>query len=166
LSWRVAILPFIEQQELYNEFKLDEPWDSEHNKPLIARMPETFSIPASKAEPGKTYYRGFSGEHTFFDPSVPEGVRLESVVDGTSNTLGVVEAKSAVLWTKPDEELPFDAAKDPAPLIELLGGHFPGGFNAVMLDGAVRFIKASLNPIVLKALITRDGGEVISADSF
>ncbi len=62
LSWRVAMLPYLEQQDLYNEFKLDEPWDSEHNKALIPRMPAVFAIPgAAKPEPGKTFYRGFSG---------------------------------------------------------------------------------------------------------
>jgi len=54
LSWRVHILPYIEQQPLYNEFKLDEPWDSEHNKKLIAKMPQVFRSPNSTARPGMT----------------------------------------------------------------------------------------------------------------
>ena len=170
LSWRVAILPFVEQQALFNEFHLDEPWDSPHNKALLERMPLLYSVPSGvAADPGKTFYRGFGGPHTLFDPAEKKGVAIQSVTDGTSNTIGVVEAKEAVPWTKPDGEIPFDAMAKPeeaAALLGQLGGHFAGGFNALFLDGSVRFLKTSINPIVLRALITRDGGEVVSSDSF
>jgi prepilin-type processing-associated H-X9-DG protein len=169
LSWRVTILPFVEQNGLFNEFKLDEPWDSPHNKALLERMPTTYTIPGAEGEPGMTFYRGFSGERTLFDPKVKGGVGIASVTDGTSNTIGVVEAREAVPWTKPDEEIPFDAAAKPEQakdLLPALGNHFPGGFNALFLDGSVRFLKLSTSPLVLRALITRNGGEVISSDSF
>jgi prepilin-type processing-associated H-X9-DG protein len=169
LSWRVRILPFVEQQALFEAFHLDEPWDSPHNLELVAKMPATFAVPGGDAEPGTTFYRGFSGGQTIFDPKVPDGTRLESITDGTSNTLAVVEAKEAVPWSKPDSDVPFDAkAKIEAitALIETLGGHFPGGFNALMCDGSVRFIKESIHPSVLQALVTRNGGEVISSDAF
>jgi prepilin-type processing-associated H-X9-DG protein len=169
LSWRVALLPFLEEQELYNQFKLDEPWDSPHNKPLAARMPNVFAIPGARAEPGKTFYRGFSGAGAFFDPKVKGGVDLATVTDGTSNTIGIIEARTAVPWTKPDEEIPFNPAvnaRDMADLPKALGNHFPGGFNVLFLDGSVRFIKTTINPNILRALITRNGGEVISVDSF
>jgi hypothetical protein len=169
LSWRVAILPFIDQQGVFNEFKLDEPWDSPNNKALLERMPMTYAVPGADAEPGMTFYRGFSGAHTLFDPNVKDGLSLASVTDGTSNTLGIVEAREAVPWTKPDEEIPFDfsaKSEKASELVPMLGAHFPGGFNAVFLDGSVRFIKHSISPVVLRALITRDGGEVISSDSF
>jgi hypothetical protein len=169
LSWRVAILPFVEQQALFNEFHLDEPWDSEHNKALLERMPMLYSVPGATAEPGMTFYRGFRGKDTLFDPAEKGGVKIQSVTDGTSNTIGVVEAKEAVPWTKPETDIPFDPMAKPEEadkLLPLLGGHFPGGFDALFLDGSVRFIKMSVNPIVLRALITRSGGEVISSDSF
>ena len=167
LSWRVAILPYIEQAALYNEFKLDEPWDSPHNKTLIARMPATYTVPGSKAEPGKTFYRGFSGESTLFDPKVKDGVSLRDVTDGTSNTIGIVEAKKAVIWTKPDDEIPFDPAPEKAGnILQNVGGHFPGGFDALFLDGSVKFIKETVNINVLRALISRNGGEVVSADAY
>jgi prepilin-type processing-associated H-X9-DG protein len=169
LSWRVQILPFLEQQALFNEFKLDEPWDSPHNKALLERMPNTFAVPNSPAEPGMTFYRGFAGPHTLFDPKVPAGVKIESITDGTSNTIAVVEAKEAVPWTKPESGVPFDESLKPERLQALrdaLGGHFPRGFNALFCDGSVRFLKDSISLQVLRALITRDGGEVISSDSF
>jgi prepilin-type processing-associated H-X9-DG protein len=169
LSWRVQILPFVEQQALFNEFKLDEPWDSPHNKALIERMPVSYAVPNAPAEPGMTFYRGFSGKSTVFDPKVPEGVGIASMTDGTSNTIAVVEAKEAVPWTKPGSEIPFDEALKPEKLQLLrvaLGGHSPGGFNALFCDGSVRFIKDTVNLLTLRALITRNGGEVVSSDSF
>jgi prepilin-type processing-associated H-X9-DG protein len=160
LSWRVAILPLLDQRALFNEFHLDEPWDSEHNQALVERMPNVYVVPGSRAEPGTTFYRTFSGKGTAFDPAIKAGVDVTKVLDGTSNTIAVVEAAAAVPWTKPDEEIPFDfhAQPDEENLIEKLGGHFPGGFNALFLDGSVRFIKSMVSPIVLHALITRDGG--------
>lgn len=167
LSWRVQLLPYLEEAALFNEFKLDEPWDSPHNKPLMARMPTSFTVAGSVPVPGMTYYRGFAGAGTLFDPDVKEGVKIADVLDGTSNTIAVVEAREAVEWTKPDSDLAFDA-KDEAPktLIGKLGGHSRGGFNVLLLDSSVRFVKESVAPAVLRALITRNGGEAIVNDSF
>ncbi len=166
LSWRVQVLPFIEQQALFNEFRMDEPWDSPHNKTLIERMPSVYAVPGSDAEPGKTFYRSFSGNRTLFDPA-KTSVKFADIQDGLSNTLAVVEAREAVEWTRPDNEIPFDdKAKDAAEILAQLGGHFAGGFDALLLDGSVRFIKETISPIVLKALITRDAGEIVSGDAF
>ena len=170
LSWRVRILPFIEQNPLFQEFKLDEPWDSPHNKALLERMLAVFAVPGSRAEPGMTFYRGLSGKSTLFDPAVPEGAEIASITDGTSNTIAVVEAKEAVPWTRPDSDIPFNAKpEDPEslrPMFEALGGHFRGGFNALFCDGSVRFLRDSINMLTLRALITHNGGEVVSSDSF
>jgi hypothetical protein len=171
LSWKVAILPFLEQNELFKEFKLDEPWDSAHNKALIPRMPTVFAVPDEPlGEPGQTSYRGFSGTGAIFDPIVPEGIAITDIMDGTSNTIAVVEAREAVPWTKPGSDLGFE--NDPThpeklkAALEQLGGHSRGGFSAVFCDGAPRFVKSSISLITLQALITRAGGEVISSDAF
>jgi prepilin-type processing-associated H-X9-DG protein len=162
LSWRVAILPYIEQAELYNKFKLDEPWDSPHNKELLKEMPATYRCPdVTGAEPFTTTYRGFVGQGALFETG--QDVGIAGVTDGTSNTIAVVEAKEAVPWTKPDD-LPFDQAAKPS--LFGAGSPHPGGFNCGFADGSVRFIKNSIAPMVFKALITRAGGEVIAADAF
>ncbi len=122
LSWRVAILPFLEQQALFNDFKLDEPWDSAHNKALLGRMPPTYAIPGAEAGPGMTFYRGFSGEHTLFDPRHNLGIRIAQITDGTSNTLAIVETKEAVPWTKPDAEIAFDATAKPGEMVRPSSG--------------------------------------------
>jgi hypothetical protein len=170
LSWRVSILPFIEQQALFQEFHQDEPWDSPHNKALIGRMPATFSAPdAGPAEPGMTFYRGFAGNDTFFDPKKAEGIKIADITDGTSNTIALVEAKEAVPWTKPESEVPLDADPNPERIkatLDAVGGHFEGGFNALFCDASVRFIRSTVALPVFRALITRGLGEVISSDSF
>jgi len=165
LSWRVAILPYIEQDNLYNSFKLDEPWDSEHNKKLISQMPKTYSPPNTNTN-GYTYYRSFTGAGTIMPSAagnagkIVNGLRINGIADGTANTLLVVEAFEPVIWTKPDE-LAFDPTK---PLPKVGGGMFPGGFNALLCDGSVRFMKTSIPPATLKALITASGGEVVDID--
>ncbi len=162
LSWRVAILPYIEQQTLYDRFKLDEPWDSPHNKALIKEMPTTYLCPSrTNAEAGTTTYRVFVGKGALFEEG--EGLGIQNVTDGTSNTIMVVESKDAVPWSKPDD-LKFDMAAKPS--LNGAASSHPGGFNAAFADGSVRFIKNAVNLITFKALITRASGEVVSSDAY
>jgi hypothetical protein len=72
LSWRVALLPALGEEDLYKQFKLNEPWDSEHNKQLIAKMPKVFASPGKDAGVGKTYLRSFAGPKAFI-PMLPGG---------------------------------------------------------------------------------------------
>ncbi|WP_406697408.1 DUF1559 domain-containing protein [Singulisphaera sp. Ch08] len=162
LSWRVHILPYLEQQSLYKQFKLDEPWDSANNKALISRMPPMLACPSGSrklAGEGKTTYLTPRGADTIFPGKT--GIRLQEITDGTSNTIMVIEANddSAVTWTKPDDwEIPT-----PFTTKGLLG-HHPGGTNAGFADGSVRFLRDTILPRNFQSLLTRDGGEVISAD--
>ncbi|HEY8506695.1 MAG TPA: DUF1559 domain-containing protein [Gemmataceae bacterium] len=155
LSWRVLLLPYLEQEELYKQFKLDEPWDSEHNRKLVEKMPEVFRSPVQDRKlVGKTTYLAPVGKDTIF-PGEP--IRIQDISDGTSNTIMVVEASDprAVIWTRPDD-LPV-GGDDPLPD---LTGHYMDGFNALFGDGSVRFVSASIDPKTLRALFTRNGGEV------
>ena len=161
LSWRVHILPYIEQDALYKEFHLDEPWDSEHNKALIEKMPKVFAAPGSEAGPGMTGYLTVRGEKTIFPGTEPIGLR--SVLDGTSNTIMVVEAsdKRAVVWSKPDD-YEFD---DMSPMDGLLGLR-PGGFLALFGDAHVQLIPEEIDKDSLIGLYTRDGGEAVDPWEF
>ncbi len=162
LSWRVAILPYLDQQELYKKFNLDEPWDSAHNKALIKEMPSVYLCPNRvKPAPFTTTYQVIVGNSAIFEQDQDVGVG--DVTDGTSNTLMVVEAKKAVPWTKPDD-LTFDPAA--APSLCGAGSSHPGGFNAAMGDGSVRFIRDTTDPKRFRCMITRNQGEVITADDF
>jgi prepilin-type processing-associated H-X9-DG protein len=214
-SWRVAILPYLEQQELYNAYNFDEPWDGPNNRKLIDKMPATYSYPGVEGtlpKSGYCSYFAFTGPSTALSvgappgrmlpggagmsaiiqgranpprvnsgqrqgpgaPSntppaqpgnapVPDGPVYSNFTDGTSNTIMAVEARREIPWTKP-EDIPFDPRG--APNVGEVGGFTEEGFNALFADGSVRYIKRSINPIVLKALITRDAGEVISSDSY
>jgi hypothetical protein len=157
LSWRVLILPYLEEDNLYNQFKLDEPWDSEHNKKLIDKMPAVYKSPTStKSAEGKTNYLTVRGEKTIFSDG--KGKRIADISDGSSHTIMTVEVddEKAVLWTKPD-----DFEYDENNPVKGLGGLHPGLFLAGFADGSVRVIANSIDATVLKALFTRNGREVI-----
>ncbi len=167
LSWRVHILPYLEQQALYQEFHLDEPWDSEHNRKLIDRMPVTYRSPNSMAGMGKTVYLGNAGNDGIFVPQATNkgkqvvGLSFARISDGTSNTIMVIEASddAAVTWTKPD-----DFSFKPDQPLKGLTNMRPGGFLAGFCDGSVRFISSSIDQSVLKALFTANGGEATNID--
>jgi len=132
-------------------------------------MPAIYSCAGPDGGPSSrtnTSYFVFTGEGTALAPvraaaggSGSTGATFMDFHDGTSNTIWTIEARRDIPWTKP-EDIPFDPN---GPLPEL-GGFTPDGFNAGFVDGSVRYIKKSISPVVLKALITRAGGEVISND--
>ena len=158
LSWRVTILPYIEEQALYQQFKLDEPWDSEHNKKLLEKMPKIYApVRGQTKEPHSTFYQVFVGKGTAFEDN--KKLRLLDFRDGTSNTLLVVEAGEAVPWTKP-ADLPYQAKKDLPPL----GGHFKDGFYIALADGSVRWIRRPFDASIFHLLITRADGQPIDWD--
>jgi prepilin-type processing-associated H-X9-DG protein len=164
LSWRVLILPYLEQEALYKEFHLDEPWDSPHNRALIERIPTVYRCPSvvsRRADTGKTTYLTPRGKSTIF--AGPESTRISKVTDGTSNTILVVDAAGshAVEWTKPDD-WDVQAGLD----LKVLFGNHPEGTNFAFADGSVHFLKDTIAPSILEKLLTKDGGEVVAADEY
>jgi hypothetical protein len=159
LSWRVLILPFVEQQDLYKEFHLDEPWDSEHNKKLLAKMPKLYASPHDEntLKDHTTYYQVFAGKGCMFEGK--QGIRFADVTDGLSNTILAAEAAKAVPWTKPDD-LPYDPEK-PLPKLGMPGAK---GFQAAMGDGSVHFISEKITEKTLRNAITRNDGNPLGPD--
>ena len=170
LSWRVAILPFLGEEELFKQFHQDEPWDSPHNKALIPRMPQAFAIPDDPApEPGHTFYRGFESKGALFDRNRAAGFSLADISDGTAGTIAVVEAKEAVPWTRPGGGLTIPesaSAEKIKSVIDTLGGHTRGGFSALFCDGSVRFIKSTVSHFSFLALTTVASGDESGDGSF
>ena len=157
LSWRVAILPYMEEDELFKRFKLDEPWDSEHNKPLIAKMPKVYAPVRAQAKAGETFYQRFAGKDA---PLVAgQKLKISSITDGLSNTGLVFEAGEPVVWTKP-ADLPFDAKK----ALPKLGAQFDGACHVVLADGSVIRLKKDADEAELKKLITPAEGEAVDLD--
>lgn len=157
LSWRVAVLPYMEQEQLYKQFKLDESWDSDNNKKLLAKMPDVFRVGIEEKGSVKTFYQGIAGPGTAFEPG--QKLKLVSVTDGTSNTLGVVEAGPAVEWTKP-----ADISYDPRKAFPKFDGPFRNVVAVATLDGAAYTLKPDLKDQVLHDLTTRAGGEIVDLD--
>ncbi|HJT31687.1 MAG TPA: DUF1559 domain-containing protein [Pirellulales bacterium] len=160
LSWRVAILPMVEQKALYDQFHLDEPWDSEHNRKLIEQMPPVYANPnldASLTQAGKTNYLAPTGSGTMFDGE--KQANFATIRDGTSNTVMVVEANAdrAVIWTRPDD-LEIDAEKPR----DCLGELRPGGFLAVFADGHTSFLRNTLDATTLLNLFNPRDGQVVN----
>jgi hypothetical protein len=157
LSWRVMILPLMDEKELYKQFHLDEPWDSPNNIKLIAKMPAEFRTPNSKLkEPGRTNYLVPVGPGTVFE--IKEGAQIKDIGDGMSQTILAVEADDdhAVVWTKPE-----DWTYDPKEPAKGLGGHFDKVFLAVMCDGSVHTLPLSTPAEKLRAWFTADGKEPV-----
>ena len=154
LSWRVAILQYIEEEALYKQFKMDEPWDSEHNLKLAKNMPKVYFHPkANKPGDNKTHYRLFYGKGAAFELNKPSG--LAQITDGSSNTLMVVEAEESVVWTNPND-LAFDPAKALPKMLSI-----DGKFSAAYCDGSVRTFKMPIDQEILKLLIQKNDGKPI-----
>jgi Protein of unknown function (DUF1559) len=152
LSWRVALLPFLDERQLCEEFHLDEPWDSPHNVRLLSRMPVVYRPFARevKAPPYHTFYQVLVGKGTSFEigrkVSIPG-----SFTNGLSNTILIAEAATPVPWTKP-EDLSY-APDQPLPR---LGGLAPEHFLAAMGDGSVRSFAKDTNEKTLRQAIHRE----------
>ncbi len=151
-SWRVLILPFLGEGPLYDRYDFDEPWDGPNNRFLADLMPQVYYCPSDPHElTENTNYVMIVGERTISDG--PTARRFGEVTDGTSNTLGVVESiDEGIHWMEP-RDLPFEELE-----FGLMSRH-PGGGNALLLDGSVRFISATIDREVLRAMATIDGGE-------
>ena len=167
LSWRVQVLPFMDEYQLYEEFHHNEPWDSPHNLTLVGRMPPVFECLSHPLEPGKTMYvvpttpidengQPDMAHRTIFVPG--QGATFGAIQDGSSNTILILEVdpESAVVWTKPEDwELDLDDPK------RSLGNVRRGKFLAAFADGSLHKIPADLPPETIKALMTAAGGEQI-----
>ncbi len=154
LSWRVTILPYIEQEALYKQFKMDEPWDSEHNLKLAKNMPNVYLHPkANKPGDNKTHYRLFYGKGAAFE--LDKSVKIPTFTDGTSNTIMVVEAEEPVVWTNPND-FGYDPTKALPKMLSI-----DGKFSAAYCDGSVRTFKMPIDQEILKLLIQKNDGKPI-----
>lgn len=172
LSWRVLILPQLEQENVYKQFRLDEAWDSPHNLSLLPKMPRLYHPRNQKpTDPFVTNYQVFVGPGSMFEAP---GHNIQDARDGTSSTLMVVDAAEEVPWTKP-VDLPYAPDKP----IPALGGHFTRvrtllwweydrqpGFLALFVDGSVIFLKNEIDEPTMRGLITRAGGEHVDLSPF
>jgi hypothetical protein len=166
-SWRVLILPFIDENPLYAQYDFSEPWDGPGNIKLLSQMPDIFSCLTRNAvakAPTMTSYVVVSGPETMFPG--PQAIRLDQVTDGLSNTLMLVEVSNTQIpWTKPQDldlgtmSLQINDETHPA-----ISSKHPGGANVIRGDRRYQFLRDSVTASQLKSLLTRCGGEPVPHD--
>jgi hypothetical protein len=166
LSWRVAILRYLgpEEQLLYQQFHLDEPWDSPHNRSLLDRMPKVYKPPLHRNDANwtTTPYQVFVGQRgvnprpVFVEGDKPPNLAVITNNDGTNATILAVEAADEVPWTKP-QDLPY-ASNLPLPKLGIGSG---SNFNALFADGTVRSLRNGVSEKVLRDMITYNDGNII-----
>jgi hypothetical protein len=189
-SWRVLLLPFLGQNKLYEQFKLDEPWDSRANQPLLARMPAEYAPPGERLPPDDfaTHYLVFDGpEAVFYRGARPEwlddplnqarisGMQVHPQRPGEnavyafgkwSTFASIVDgAAFTILLVEADDRVPWTKPQDVSyaadqPLPRL-GGHYRGDFVVAMADGSVRIVSKRTSEKTIRAAITAAGGEIL-----
>lgn len=160
LSWRVPLLAFIGHGDLFKQFKTDEPWDSEHNKKLIDKMPAIYASPLAADPPGQTRYKAFVGPGAAFERGKQFRVPRD-FPDGLSNTILIVGGGAPVVWTKPDD-IDFNGTSVPRSALALPGYT---GCNVCMADGSVRWVDLGrVSPATLTEAVTRASGNPLGAD--
>lgn len=166
-SWRVLILRELGEFDLHNQFRFDEPWDSEHNSSLLGtRCPRVFISPRRRdyKDSSESSYFLIVGEGTIF-PNSKSSLASQDIVDGPQNTLLVVEAKNSIHeWTKP-MNIDFSLWQGGGTSIGV-GGTHSGGFTAAFADGTPAWIADETPPELIRSLITSDGGEPVDRQHF
>lgn len=163
-SWRVLILPYMDDEglyeELYNSIKLDEPWNSEHNQQFYAKMPTIFRCPASRlANNTTTTYALIVGKNSF--PEGPNTLKLSDVTDPLDATVMLIERENPIVWMKP-EEIPQEIAEKGVHINHGVGSdHLNGVLNIFFFNGSIRVIRGKPPEDVFKGIITINGGEDI-----
>ena len=159
-SWRVLILPFIEQRALYEEIRLDEPWDSEHNQQFHSKIPSTYWCPSNPNAPtrGGCCYSIICGEEAAFAGAKPR--KFKDITDGTSNTIFLVERKVPVNWMDPSNEITFETACEGVNVNAMgISSFHTEGANYALGDGSVSFISNTIDAKELRKMLTISEGQ-------
>lgn len=156
-SWRVLILPFMDDprlKALYDQYDFNEPWNGPNNSNLAAKIGDVYTCPSDPTKGVETNYVAVVGPETAWPG--PTGMRIRDIIDGTSNTVQLVEvADAGIHWMEP-RDLTFDEAT-----VGTASSHHAGGFNVLFCDGSIHFLENDLSTAVLHDMLTARGGEVV-----
>lgn len=157
-SWRVLLLPFLNEEQLYREYRWDEPWNGPHNKTLAARLPAVYGCPAfDGVRTGKTTYLAVVGPAAAWPEYV--GLSQKKFYDGISNTIQIIDwGDSDVSWMEP-RDLPHNTltAMQQVDLKYAFPKHHEN-LGVLFADGHVRSISPAISPTVFRGLLTPNRG--------
>ncbi|HYW81109.1 MAG TPA: DUF1559 domain-containing protein [Thermoguttaceae bacterium] len=162
-SWRVLLLPYLEQNALYRQFDLTQPWDSPSNMMLTNTVLSIYNCPSSLQQNGlQTNYVMIVGSETLSEGT--NTTDMARISDGSSRTIMIVEvAASGIHWAEPRDltadEITFAINDGTSPGI---GSNHQGGANVALCDGSVHFLSNGTSPSQVEAMSTIDGGEVVN----
>jgi RNA polymerase sigma factor (sigma-70 family) len=154
LSWRVQLLPYLEQANLYRLFKLNEPWDSEHNKKLLVGL-RVYSSGIDPKDLTETHFQTFTGPGVAFNEPGKK-VKFADITDGTVSTIGVAEVGPAVPWTKP-----ADVAYHPGKAFANVEWPFANAIQFATASGDTWTVKPDIGELILRRMIERNDSEVV-----
>jgi len=156
-SWRTLILPWLDQQALYDKIDLSKPWDDPANAEAAASAVPAYLCPSADLEPNQTVYLAVTTSDSCLRPM--KSLSIAEITDGTSNTILVIEVpvKSAVPWMAPrDADLFLALSSKPDDDLHHTGGYFAG-----FADGSVKFLSSKTDPSTLRSLTTAARGDVV-----
>ncbi len=158
VSWRVHILPYVEQDNVYRQFNLNQAWNEGQNQQIASVLIKTYVSPLDEPGTTQTHYRTFTGPDTIYDPKLMKGAVFPSyIIDGTSNTIFAVDTTEMIPWPQP-KEIPFT----PNGSFPELGHAKRAQGLAALCDGSVKaFEKKAMNANLLRSLVTANGGEAV-----
>lgn len=161
LSWRVAILPYLEQGNLFNQIRQNEPWDSPHNRQFWYQMPKIYAMRGVK-QPGMTSLQVFTGKDTLF-PGASPGLKIGTLPDGTTNTILIAEGREAVNWMEP-RDIDLNTPQEWITVRDRLANWDGRGFLVGLGDGSVRHLRPEISNATLKAAINPADGVTLGKD--
>lgn len=170
LSWRVMILPYLGEAELFAEFHLDEPWNSPHNRRLLARRPEVYHTPragAAAASPDAAERTGYSsayGTGLMFDGDTPR--RPADLADGADQTIFAYQAPRGpeIPWTEPTGFFlgnlrPEEVERFQAWIARATDRLDDTVYQVLMADGSVRGVARNIDTKMLTSLLSISGND-------
>jgi hypothetical protein len=160
-SWRVLLLPFLECDSLYKQYRFDEPWNGPHNKMLAAKMPDIFHCPSETGQQTTTSYFAVVGPKTVFPGEKP--IKIRDITDGTSSTILLVEAAdSGINWLEPRDMSYVEAVRGINPKSGWgISSHHEGGARVALASGATQFLPNAIPAGDLRLLLERNDGDSV-----
>jgi prepilin-type processing-associated H-X9-DG protein len=157
-SWRVLLLPFLGHEDLYEKYRMDEPWDSQSNRRLFGQMPTVYACPGVRTTGvGITNYYAVVGPETAWPEN--HAVAVRHILDGVAMTIQLIESADAEFcWLQPRDLSSDQAGSDDRDLHPSLSSTHRSGVNVLFADGSVRSLAKGIDSGMLHALFSIHGG--------